>query len=236
MPATPQHAGSRTSATVARSDSAGVAASQASLGVVDRGVTDFGRSVTSPSRPRHGARAARWARSGVHFDPLLPYDAWRELGAKIGTSSNATSWWLGDWLAFGQMKYGRRYKDAIAATGLDYQTLRNYAVVARRFELSRRRDRLRFQHHAEVCALSDDEQDRWLDLAEAGRWSKRELRRRVRGPRPLETAHDSSHELRMVISDEHRDLWCDAAAACDRDLATWIVSALDSSALATLRR
>jgi hypothetical protein len=79
------------------------------------------------------------------------------LGAKIGTYSNATAWWLGDWLLYGKMKYGRRYKAAIEVTGLDYQTLRNYAVVARRFDPARRRSELSFQHHAEVCAMADDE-------------------------------------------------------------------------------
>jgi hypothetical protein len=74
------------------------------------------------------------------------------------------------------MSYGRRYKEAVAATGLDYQTLRNYAVVARRFELSRRPDNLPFQYHAEVGSLSDYEQDHWLDLGAAGRhWSRNEL-------------------------------------------------------------
>ena len=58
------------------------------------------------------------------------------------------------------------------ATGLDYQTLREYGVVARRFEWSRRRDNLSFQHHAEVCALTGAEQDRWLDLAAPNRWSR----------------------------------------------------------------
>jgi hypothetical protein len=47
--------------------------------------------------------------------------------------------------------------DHIVATGLDYQTLRNYAAVARRFELSRRRDNLSFHHHAELCALSESQ-------------------------------------------------------------------------------
>jgi hypothetical protein len=83
----------------------------------------------------------------------MAFDAWKAVGAKIGTYSNATAWWLGDWLAFGRMKYGRRYNEAIEVTGLDYKTLRNYAVVARRFELSRRRDNLSFQHHAEVCCV-----------------------------------------------------------------------------------
>jgi hypothetical protein len=53
-----------------------------------------------------------------------------------------------------------------------YQTLRNYAVVARRLKLSRRRDNLSFQHHAEVCALGFEEQDRWLDLAAESPWRR----------------------------------------------------------------
>src|SRR3954451_21175465 len=98
----------------------------------------------------------------------------------MSTYASASAWWLGDWLIFGRMKYARRYKDAVAATGLDYLTLRNYAVVARRFEASRRRQTLSFQHHADLCAMSDEEQDRWLDLAAAGGWTRTELRRRVR--------------------------------------------------------
>ena len=108
-------------------------------------------------------RAAAPTATGLSFDPLLPFEAWSAIGARIARHSSATTWWLGDWLIYGQDKYGRRYKEAIAATGLDYQTLRNYAMVARRFEVSRRRDGLTFHHHAEVCALSDADQDRWLD-------------------------------------------------------------------------
>jgi hypothetical protein len=66
-----------------------------------------------------------------------------------------------NWLAFGQDKYGRRYREAIAVTGPDYETLRNYAVVARRFPSYRRRYNLTFQHHAAVCPLPDAEQDLW---------------------------------------------------------------------------
>jgi hypothetical protein len=120
-------------------------------------------------------RTVKPSRTSIGFDPLLPFETWKELGPRIATYATASAWWLGDWLTFGRMKYGRRYKEAIAATGLDYQTLRNYAVVARRFTPSRRRDTLSFQHHAEVCALSDDDQELWLDLAALRGWSKREL-------------------------------------------------------------
>src|SRR3954447_1471315 len=85
-------------------------------------------------------RAALPTATGLSFDALLPFRAWSAIGARIARHSSATTWWLGDWLIYGQAKYGRHYKEAIAATGLDYQTLRNYAMVARRFEMSRRRD------------------------------------------------------------------------------------------------
>jgi hypothetical protein len=45
----------------------------------------------------------------------------------------------------------------------------NYAWVARRFELSRRRDTLTFGHHAELAALREPEQGSWLDQAQTGR-------------------------------------------------------------------
>jgi hypothetical protein len=114
------------------------------------------------------------------LDSQLSYARWQAIGARLTAQAEATSWWLGDWLVFGEERYGARYADAIEHTGLEYKTLRNYAVVARRFAMSRRRDTLSFQHHAEVCPMVDRDQDRWLDSAEENRWSKAELRRRIR--------------------------------------------------------
>ena len=69
------------------------------------------------------------------------------------------AWCLGDWLVFGEQAYAGRYRQAIERTSLDYQTLGNYAWVAKRFSLSRRRDELSFGHHSEVAALPEPEQD-----------------------------------------------------------------------------
>jgi hypothetical protein len=187
--------------------------------------------INSPSRPTGSPQRAKLLRTGVRFDPLLPLDAWKALGAKIAAHSDATSWWLGDWLAFGQMKYGRRYKEAIALTGLEYQTLRNYAVVARRFELSRRRDNLSFQHHAEICAMTNDEQTFWLDLASEHHWTRSELRFRVRA---ATTARDCPSTprtmLRLTPAPERERLWREAAELGDLALDVWMVQALDEAA------
>lgn len=184
--------------------------------------------------PHAGTRALRRAtslRTGMRFDPLMPIDAWKALGARIAVYSDATSWWLGDWLAYGQMKYGRRYKEGIAATGLEYQTLRNYAVVARRFELSRRRDNLSFQHHAEVCALTNDEQTFWLDRAEESGWSKNELRRRLRLALngPIE-ARRPDGVIRFTVEPQRELRWREAASERDLALKTWMVEVLDEAA------
>ena len=179
-------------------------------------------------------RCVRSSRTGMQFDPLTPLEGWKALGAKISFYSEATAWWLGDWLLFGQMKYGRRYKEGIALTGLDYQTLRNYAVVARRFELSRRRDNLSFQHHAEVCALADDIQDSWLDLAAASQWSKTELRRRVRAAADCPARRGPSATLRLVVEAHRDERWRQAAQQSGIALEEWITRSLDAAATAAL--
>jgi hypothetical protein len=177
-------------------------------------------------RPRRPA--IRVTKTGARFDPLLPFERWRTLGARVGTCASASGWWLGDWLAFGHAKYGRRYKEAIAVTGLDYQTLRNYAVVSRRFEHHRRRDDVTFQHHAEVCALPDDEQDRWLDRAAADGWSRNELRQRMRAARPSDRR--AACVLRLRVESARVEAWRDAATRAECDYETWIVRVLDSAA------
>ncbi|MEI5102892.1 LmbU family transcriptional regulator [Streptomyces sp. PmtG] len=120
-------------------------------------------------------------KSGMILPQDLSERAWERIGSSLRELANSSAWWLGDWLIFGETTYGwRRYREAIDRTGLDYQTLRNYAWVARRFERHRRRGDLSFAHHAEVTRLSPPEQDYWLREAEQRKWSRNELRRVVR--------------------------------------------------------
>ena len=149
--------------------------------------------------------------------------------------SNGSSWWLGDWLVYGRRSFGERYKVAIAATSLDYGTLRNYASVARRFELSRRRDKLSFQHHVEVVSLPDPAQDLWLSRAEDQGWSRNELRRRLAAERQQRTQAPSALKLEIRASDTRQLRWTKAAAAADQTLADWFASLADAAADPELR-
>ncbi len=184
---------------------------------------------------RRSSAGARATFTGVRFDPLLPFDRWTEFGVKIARYANGSPWWLGDWLVFGREKYGRRYKDAIAVTGLDYQTLRNYAVVARRFSMSRRRDNVSFQHHAEVCTLCDEQQDHWLGLAARNRWSRNELRRELRkATAAADAGHQQCAALRITCERENLERWRQAAACSGVPFELWVPLALDLAARAAL--
>ena len=101
-------------------------------------------------------------------------------GRQLSGICSSSAWCLGDWLIYGETAFNGRYRDAIELTSLHYQTLRNYAWVARRFSLSRRRDTLSFGHHTEVAALPESEQEYWLRKAEELAWTVKQLRHEVR--------------------------------------------------------
>lgn len=143
-------------------------------------------------------------KSGMAFPQNLSERSWEQIGASLRELTNSSAWWLADWLIFGEAAYGwQRYRQAIERTGLDYQTLRNYAWVARRFEHHRRRDSLSFAHHAEVTRLSPPEQDYWLRKAEQQKWSRNELRRAIRA-----SLAEQSHETDLPLSsgDENQEV------------------------------
>lgn len=172
------------------------------------------------------------SRSGLRLDPCMPFETWKALGGRIKVRSDASSWWLGDWLVFGRHEYGERHREAIAATGLDDQTLDNLAVIARRFQRSRRRENLSFQHHADVCQMPDAAQENWLNLAAKNRWSKGELKIRIRDAARAGPDADAGRVLRVGLKVEpaQERSWREAASRTGRRLEDWITGALDEAA------
>jgi hypothetical protein len=168
------------------------------------------------------------------IDPAMSLAEWKSLGTSIVVYSDTAPWWVGDWLLFGQGKFHRRYQEGLATTGLSYQTLRNYATVARRFPVSRRRDRLSFQHHAEVCALPDEDQEFWLDLAVDHRWSKTELRRRLRAAKPRPSPRQAAMHVILNLDAEREGRWREAASRSNHSFNDWITDVLDAAATAML--
>lgn len=170
-------------------------------------------------------------RTSLSLPEGVPMEAWKRLGRNIFVISEASAWWLGDWLVYGQRNYPDRYKKAIEETSLDYQTLRNYAWVARKFPPARRRENLSFQHHAEVAGVPEPQQERWLAEAEAGGWSRNELRARLRAAALGEGGRgDPVVYVRLKAHNERKEQWQQAADSSGMALMDWIAAILDDAA------
>lgn len=200
---------------------------------MDPSVDDMNRRAVTG---RHSPEQILTTRVGLQFPSKLTFEQWAEAGRRLSGLVSSFAWCLGDWLIYGKENYNNRYLEAIERIGLDYQTLRNYAWVTRRFPASRRRESLSFQHHAEVASLPPAEQDAWLDRAEQRGWSKSQLRQQVRRARD---AHESTGATalmlpRLRLEEDRLATWHVAAARTGSDLANWIVTTLDREAARTL--
>ncbi len=170
-------------------------------------------------------------RTGLYLPVDLTVEAWQRIGRQMFIISDSSAWWWGDWLIFGEERYPNRYRRAVKETGLDYQTLRNYAWVARRFPMSRRRDKVSFQHHVVVAALPEDERDRLLSAAEKHGWSRNELRRRLRETRDAAPSRpDTDLVCQLKVDRGRQDRWQRAAMQAHATLTDWMVVALDQAA------
>lgn len=211
-------------------------------------------NATSPRPVSFGrGSVATWNR--LTLSDSLGFDEWVAIGGKLAGLVDASAWWIGDWIFFGQWQYGKKYLKAVEVTGLDEGTLRNYASVAGRFELSRRRDDLTFGHHAAVVSLPLADADKFLARAAKEKWSVRVLRDEVRSskavapappalgpsdaPIPAESLARTAERETAFVAELHFDLaasqartWAAAAAANGQSLRDWAISVLDTAAAA----
>ncbi|WP_223837869.1 LmbU family transcriptional regulator [Streptomyces venezuelae] len=183
-----------------------------------------------PGQP--GTEQVLTTRVGLQLPVVFTFEEWQRAGRQLAGVVDSSSWWLGDWLAYGKDHYGDRYQQGIQAAGLRYQTLRNYAWIARRFEMGRRRAKLTFQHHAEVASLPVEEQDLWLTRAEEFKWTTKQLRSALREARDgVETLRERPAPRRqLAVPAERFDCWLKAADRLGTDLDEWVLATLDSAA------
>lgn len=129
------------------------------------------QTMAHPSRSLLGHNSlGRRSERGWDFPSDLSREEWIAIGRELGRAERGISWWIGDWWAFGEHRYGDR-KAIVEAPdwqGPAFQVCENYASIARNFATSRRREVLSFKHHAEVASLPPEDADRLLDWCEQG--------------------------------------------------------------------
>lgn len=140
---------------------------------------------TNAGSPSAGRELRPYTTSAVAWAPRRDLDTaeWAAAGRRLGAVGRCVQWFLGDWIAYGNARFGERYARASRITGYDPQTLMNMVYVASRFPASRRRENLSWSHHETLAALDREEQDHWLDRAEGCRWSVSDLRTALRSER-----------------------------------------------------
>lgn len=119
----------------------------------------------------------KFTKTSLTIDPATPYDNWESIGEQLNQIEGAIQWWIGDWLNFGERKYGEMYAQAVDESQV--RTWQQYKWVANAIESSRRRE-LSFSHHVEVASLEPNEQEYWLEKAESEGMSKSTLRQAVK--------------------------------------------------------
>ncbi|MCP2134560.1 N6-adenosine-specific RNA methylase IME4 [Rhizobium sp. SLBN-94] len=107
------------------------------------------------------------------------FEQWTEIGQWLQSVERSVMWWIGDWVRFGEHRWGEKYTQAIEATGHSYQTLRDAAWVSGSFDLSERSDKLPWSHYRQAASLHKDNRNTVLREAEAEGWSVRETRAQV---------------------------------------------------------
>lgn len=113
------------------------------------------------------------------------FDEYQGVGEFIKKTHQASGFWLGDWLRYGDDREDWRAKlsQAQDATGLSEKTLKQVRAIARGLPASRRRDDLEFSVQSEIAWLPPDEQNLWLEKAHANGWDRRELRLEIKASR-----------------------------------------------------
>lgn len=154
--------------------------------------------------------------TGIQFNEELSFEEWDDLGQKLAPIAKSIGFIIGDWINYGEKRWGDRYEEALERTGMAYQTLRNYAYVARKVHLSCRQDKLGFEHHAVVAKLkTPDEQEHWLGMAVKHKLGKRRLQKSINFGRlatEQEVAgdpHDKRHTTYLSLLNKIRRWWQD---------------------------
>lgn len=107
--------------------------------------------------------------TGIFFLEEVDFTTWSEFGKRIGEGMNSVAWCVGDWLNYGERSFsgkiaGEAYDAAIAATGLERETLHSYACVARAFPHAERDAGMSFSHHRELLSIPAKKRDEWRGL------------------------------------------------------------------------
>ena len=118
--------------------------------------------------------------TGIQFNEDLSFEEWDDLGQKLAPIGKSIGFIIGDWINYGEQRWGNKYEEALERTGLAYTTLAHYAYVSRRVQFCFRKQNLDYTIHATVAKIKDPEEQRhWLEMAAQHKLGKRRLQKSI---------------------------------------------------------
>lgn len=179
---------------------------------------------------------------GFHFSPLglkiddwVEFEVWEQVGRALEITGQAMQWYLGDWLAHGENRWGEKFAQVIDAhkkTGINVNTLRDYQRVASQVPFDVRTSNLEWSVHREVAGLPKPRQVEVLRKAAADpkKWTKRATQRYVEtGLEPGETSEIDAAALAGASLNAELPAE-DLKAVADRAMITFLLGALTTVA------
>jgi len=103
--------------------------------------------------------------TSLHLEPGISLQQWARAGETIGLMHRGSPFWLGDWLVYGEDRFGEKHAQYVEETGLSVRTLLARARISRLVPPERRRDDLSLTHHAMVAGLLPHQQTELLARA-----------------------------------------------------------------------
>lgn len=117
-----------------------------------------------------------FSEKGMLADKLLTYEQWQSVGEALADIHKKSfmffMWAWGDWLQYGEARYGEKYSQAMGRTGLAERTLTNYVWLAKATPKDLRGlPDLGQSHYERVVKIKDPEMKRdLLQLASKEKW------------------------------------------------------------------
>jgi hypothetical protein len=93
---------------------------------------------------------------GVKIQEDTPIEEWLRIYDWAEGVHMHAGFIIGDVINFADAKWGDKYTQAMAQTGRAYDTLKHYAMTARRIPFEKRIPALSFSHHREALQIGDD--------------------------------------------------------------------------------
>jgi hypothetical protein len=141
--------------------------------------------IIAPSRPLPSFIEATPV--GLKLSKDLTFEEWSAIASSFGVALQTAAWCIGDWMVYGERKWGRQllldgeefdpakptripshvYDAAVESTGLDRNTLSNYAGVCRKIPMEERRINVSFGHHRILAPLPPAKRLEWWSLLDS---------------------------------------------------------------------